>query len=109
MSTSREAPPIRPPSTSAFAKKDCTNLPKDKWMAEAEFKKQAEAKGYKITKFKQPGSCYEIYGTNKEGKEVEVVESRFSGSYYWNKVSLNGKKLVVYTPEKIQGKLKINL
>ena len=44
-----------------------------------------------------------------EGKEVEVLESRFSGSYYWNKVSLNGKKLVVYTPEKIKGKLKINL
>jgi hypothetical protein len=28
--------------------------------------------GYKINKFKQPGTCYEIYGTNKEGKKVEV-------------------------------------
>ena len=44
-----------------------------------------------------------------EGKEVEVLESRFSGSYYWNKVSLNGKKLVVYTADKIEGTLKINL
>lgn len=44
-----------------------------------------------------------------EGKEVEVLESRFSGSYYWNKVSLDGKKLVVYTAEKIGGTLKINL
>lgn len=42
-----------------------------------------------------------------EGKEAEVLESRFSGSHYWNKISLNGKKLVVYTPEKIEGKLKI--
>jgi hypothetical protein len=67
-------------ATSAFAKKDCTNLPKDKWMAEAEFKKQAEAKGYKITKFKQPGSCYEIYGTNKEGKEVEVYFNPVDGA-----------------------------
>ncbi|MCK6595835.1 MAG: PepSY domain-containing protein [Bacteriovoracaceae bacterium] len=67
-------------ATSAFAKKDCTNLPKDKWMTEAEFKKQAEAKGYKITKFKQPGSCYEIYGTNKEGKEVEVYFNPVGGA-----------------------------
>ena len=67
-------------ATSAFAKKDCTNLPKDKWMTEAEFKKQAEAKGYKITKFKQPGSCYEIYGTNKEGKEVEVYFNPVDGA-----------------------------
>lgn len=67
-------------ATSAFAKKDCTNLPKDKWMTEADFKKQVEAKGYKITKFKQPGSCYEIYGTNKEGKEVEVYFNHVDGA-----------------------------
>jgi hypothetical protein len=28
--------------------------------------------GYIISKFKQPGTCYEIYGTNKEGKKVEI-------------------------------------
>ena len=44
----------------------------------------------------------------EEGKEVDVLESRFSGSYYWNKISLNGKKLVIYTPEQIEGKLKID-
>ena len=44
----------------------------------------------------------------EEGKEVDVLESRFSGSYYWNKISLDGKKLVIYTPEQIGGKLKIN-
>lgn len=54
------------------AKKSCTNEPKSKWMSEEEFKKKVEAEGYKITKFKQPGSCYEIYGTNKEGKKVEI-------------------------------------
>lgn len=59
-------------SVAAYAKKDCTDQPKDKWMSEADFKKKVEADGYKIRKFKQPGSCYEIYGTNKEGKEVEI-------------------------------------
>lgn len=44
-----------------------------------------------------------------EGKKVQVLESRFSGSYYWNKISLNDKQLVIYTAEKIEGILKINL
>ncbi|HEY8269940.1 MAG TPA: PepSY domain-containing protein [Pseudobdellovibrionaceae bacterium] len=57
---------------SAYAKKNCTEQPKDKWMKEADFKKKMEDQGYKISKFKQPGSCYEIYGTNKEGKKVEI-------------------------------------
>ncbi len=59
-------------AASAYAKKTCTDQPKDKWMTEAAFKKKVEDMGYKIRKFKQPGTCYEIYGTNKEGKEVEV-------------------------------------
>jgi hypothetical protein len=59
-------------SASAFAEKSCTEESKDKWMKEADFRKKVEAEGYKIRKFKQPGSCYEIYGTNKEGKEVEI-------------------------------------
>ncbi|MFN7903969.1 MAG: PepSY domain-containing protein [Pseudobdellovibrionaceae bacterium] len=57
---------------SAQAKKTCTDQPKDKWMTEGDFKKKVEGMGYKISKFKQPGSCYEIYGVNKNGKKVEV-------------------------------------
>ena len=57
---------------SAHAKKSCTDQPKSKWMSENDFKKKAEELGYTIRKFKQPGSCYEIYGTNKDGQKVEV-------------------------------------
>lgn len=56
----------------AYAKKNCTNEPQDKWMKIEEFKELAKSKGFKIRKFKQPGSCYEIYGKDKDGKEVEV-------------------------------------
>jgi hypothetical protein len=56
----------------AQARKSCTNLPKDKWMKEDDFKKKVEGLGYKINTFKQPGSCYEIYGVNKDGKKVEI-------------------------------------
>jgi len=56
----------------AHAKKSCTEQPKEKWMSEEAFKKKVGEQGYKIRKFKQPGSCYEIYGTNKDGKDVET-------------------------------------
>ena len=64
----------------AHAKKNCTDQPKDKWMKEEDFKKRVEGEGYKIRKFKQPGSCYEIYGTNKDGKDVEVYFNPVDGS-----------------------------
>ncbi len=54
----------------AMAEPSC-NVPKDKWMPEAQFKKQAEAQGYQIKTFKvNKGQCYEIYGI-KDGKKVE--------------------------------------
>lgn len=43
------------------------------------------------------------------GKEAEVLESRFAGSCYWTKISLNGKQLIIYTAEKAEGLIKINL
>lgn len=67
-------------SYQALAKKECTKEPKEKWMSEADFKKKVEAEGYKIKKFKTPGTCYEIYGTNKEGKKVEIYFNPVDGS-----------------------------
>lgn len=64
----------------AFAKKNCTDEPKSKWMKEEVFKKQLESEGYKIRKFKQPGTCYEIYGQNKEGKKVEIYFNPVTGA-----------------------------
>lgn len=64
----------------AQAKKNCTDQPKDKWMKEEDFKKRIEGEGYKIRKFKQPGSCYEIYGTNKDGQNVEIYFNPVDGS-----------------------------
>ena len=58
--------------SNAFAKKNCTEEPKEKWMKVEDFKKKMEEQGYTIRKFKTPGTCYEIYGKNKAGKEVEI-------------------------------------
>ncbi|MBK8202798.1 MAG: PepSY domain-containing protein [Bdellovibrionales bacterium] len=64
----------------AHAKKSCTDQPKDKWMKEEDLKKRLEGEGYKIRKFKQPGTCYEIYGTDKDGKNVEIYFNPVDGS-----------------------------
>ena len=59
-------------STAVAAKADCKKYPKDEWMKEADAKAKIEAQGYTIKKFKVDGNCYEIYGKNKEGKNVEI-------------------------------------
>ena len=64
----------------AQAKKSCTDQPKEKWMKQEDFKKRLESEGYKIRKFKQPGTCYEIYGTDKSGKKVEIYFNPVDGS-----------------------------
>ena len=54
----------------AFAGADSCNVPKEKWMPEAAFKKGIEEQGYKIKTFKvNKGQCYEIYGTDKDRQE----------------------------------------
>ncbi len=64
----------------AQAKKNCTDEPKEKWMSIEDFKKQKEAEGFQIRKFKQPGTCYEIYGKDKSGKKVEIYFNPVDGS-----------------------------
>lgn len=39
------------------------------------------------------------------GEEAEVLESRFAGSYFWNKILLDGKILINYTTQKIEGEI----
>lgn len=56
----------------AYASAKCPKYPKSEWMPEKDAKAKIEAQGYKIRKFKIDGNCYEIYGTNKDGKKAEV-------------------------------------
>ena len=58
--------------TAAFAGANCKANPKAEWLSEADAKAKIEAAGYKIDKFKIDGNCYEIYGSNKDGKKVEI-------------------------------------
>lgn len=70
-------------STLAFAvvaAPECTQEPKDKWMSEQDMKAKIEADGYSIKRFLTSGSCYEIYGKNKNGKNVEIYFNPVDGT-----------------------------
>ena len=57
------------------------DAPKDKWMKEADFKKNVEAQGYQIKTFKvSKGNCYEIYGHDKAGAKVEIYFDPVTGA-----------------------------
>ena len=67
-------------SATAFAGPTC-NVPQDKWMKEADFKTMIEGQGYKIKTFKaSKAKCYEIYGTDKAGKKVEIYFDPSTGA-----------------------------
>jgi hypothetical protein len=65
---------------SAYANPTCTTEPKAKWMSEEAIKAKIAALGYRdIRSFKVTESCYEIYGTSKENKLVEVYFNPVTG------------------------------
>lgn len=74
-------------SSAAFAGPTCT-APKEQWMNQDAFKKKLEDQGYKIKNFKvTSGNCYEIYGTDKAGKKVEIYFDPVTASVLEQKAS----------------------
>ncbi|MGC5746991.1 sulfate/molybdate ABC transporter ATP-binding protein [Chryseobacterium sp. NFX27] len=45
---------------------------------------------------------------SENGAEAELLESRFAGNHYWNKIKVQNKELIVYTDGKIEGNIKIS-
>lgn len=65
---------------------------------------EAEAADFQISKFSYYPKGIKV---SENGFESEVLESRFAGSYYWNKIKAKNKELVIYTDEKLQGSVNI--
>ena len=64
----------------AQANPTCTTEPKKNWMSEDAIKAKIAARGYqKIRSFKVTETCYELYGSNKEDKLVEVYFNPVTG------------------------------
>lgn len=59
-------------SFGAMAGPKCTDAPREKWMPAEQMKARILKDGYTIDKFKVSGRCYEIYGQDKDGRDVEI-------------------------------------
>lgn len=58
----------------------CTDAPQSEWQDQDAFQEQLVAQGYGINEFVvTDGNCYEIYGTNKEGQQVEIYFNPVNG------------------------------
>jgi ABC-type sulfate/molybdate transport systems ATPase subunit len=66
---------------------------------------ETEAEDFHLPKFSYYPKEIKITET---GIEAEVLESRFAGNYYWNKLRTKEKELVVYTDERISGSINIS-
>lgn len=64
---------------------------------------ESEMKEFELSRF----SYYpkEIHIT-ENGFQAEVLESRFAGDHYWNKIKMNNKELIVYTDDRLSGSIK---
>ncbi|MBB6368992.1 sulfate/molybdate ABC transporter ATP-binding protein [Chryseobacterium shigense] len=45
---------------------------------------------------------------SESGTEAGLLESRFAGNHYWNKIKVKDKELIVYTDSKIEGDIKVS-
>lgn len=67
-------------ATGAFAATECTKEDSSKWMDKVKFQDNLKTEGYTIKVFKvTKGNCYEIYGKNKEGQNVEIYFNPITG------------------------------
>jgi ABC-type sulfate/molybdate transport systems ATPase subunit len=67
---------------------------------------ETEMKDFEIPRFAYYPQQIKI---SENGFEAKVLESRFAGNHYWNKIISKNKELIIHTNEKIQGFVKISL
>lgn len=70
-------------ATHAMAGPTCTSEPESKWISEGDMAKRFQALGYQDNVKKlhvSKGRCWEIYGTDKQGRKVEVYFHPITGA-----------------------------
>ena len=66
-------------TSTVWASPTCTEAPRSQWQPADKFQAQLKAQGYQIRRFKEEKSCYEIYGTDKDGHRVEIYFDPVTG------------------------------
>ncbi len=64
-----------------------------------------EIQDFQISKFSYYPREIKI---SENGFEAEVLESRFAGNHYWNKVRIKNKEIVLYSDEKLNGTIAVS-
>jgi hypothetical protein len=65
----------------AFASPQCTTEPSSKWIAAEAIKVKVAAMGHRINVFKTTkGNCYEVYGKDSAGKNIEIYFNPINGN-----------------------------
>ena len=64
----------------AIAGPKCTDAPQSQWLPQKTMQDRITKAGYTIDKFKVSGTCYEIYGKDKNGRRVEIYYDPTDGS-----------------------------
>jgi hypothetical protein len=61
-------------TASVFAQhaEKCEPIPKEEWKPQAELERKLVNQGWKISRVKITNGCYEVYGKNEKGGNVEV-------------------------------------
>ena len=50
----------------------CEPIPKAEWKPQAELERKLTNQGWKISRVKITNGCYEVYGKNETGRNVEL-------------------------------------
>ena len=66
-------------ATAAQAEESC-NQPVGNWKSREAVHAMASERGWTLKRIKIDDGCYEIYGTDKEGNEVEIYFNPVDGS-----------------------------
>lgn len=66
---------------------------------------ESEVSAFQLSKFSYYPNEITI---SENGFDAEVLESRFAGNHYWNKLKMEDKELVVYTDGKLENPIKIS-
>ena len=66
---------------------------------------EAEMSAFQISRF----SYYpEEIRISEAGIDAELIESRFAGNHYWNKIRAREKDLIIYTRKKLENPVKVS-
>ncbi|WBX96275.1 sulfate/molybdate ABC transporter ATP-binding protein [Chryseobacterium gambrini] len=66
---------------------------------------ESEMQDFQISKFSYYPKEIKI---SENGFEAEVLESRFAGNHYWNKVRAKNKEIILYSDEKLNGTIAVS-